>query len=117
MIIKEEKMINIKIELDFNNGPIWGNYYDEDLHRTMTGVDVIDNNDEIQELNKKIHEKYASYYEFNSHDQACWFNEEKEKEEKDEMLKMITNLIEKIKSVNDGSFEIEDNETERIKKL
>ena len=72
-------MIKIKIQLDFNNGPIWGNYYDEELNRTMTGIDKIDNNDEIQKLNNIIQDKYSSYYEFNSHDQACWFNEDKQK--------------------------------------
>ena len=110
-------MIKIKIQLDFNNGPIWGNYYDEDTNVIKTGIDLIDNNDSIQELNKKIQNKYSSYYEFNSHDQSCWFNEEKEKNEKEEMLDLLNKLIEGISSVNDGSFEIEDNETERIKKL
>lgn len=110
-------MINIKIQLDFNNGPIWGNYYDEELHRTMTGVDIVDNNDDIQSLNNKIREKYSSYYEFNSHNQACWFNKEKEKLEKEEMLKLISELICKINDVNDGTFKIIDLETSRIRKL
>ena len=110
-------MIKIKIQLDFNNGPIWGNYYDEDTNVIKTGIDLIDNNDSIQELNKEIQNKYSSYYEFNSRNQACWFNEEKEKNEKEEMLSLLNKLIEEISSVNDGSFEIEDNETERIKKL
>lgn len=110
-------MKKIKIQLDFNNGPIWGNYYDEELNKTMTGIDIIDNNKEIQELNKLIQEKYSSYYEFNSHHEACWFNKEKEKQEKKEMLELITKLISLINFVNDGSFEIEDNETNRIKNL
>ena len=110
-------MIKIKIQLDFNNGPILGNYYDEDTNVIKTGIDLIDNNGSIQELNKEIQNRYSSYYEFNSHDQACWFNEEKEKNEKEEMLALLNKLIEEISSVNDGSFEIEDNETERIKKL
>ncbi|MBR6073526.1 MAG: RNA helicase [Bacilli bacterium] len=110
-------MIKIKIQLDFNNGPIWGNYYDENNQRTMTGVDVIDYNEDIQSLAKRIQEKYSSYYEFNSHDQACWFNEEKEHAEKDEMLELITQLINKIESVNDGSFEIEDHVTDMISEL
>ena len=33
------------------------------------------------------------------------------------MLVLLNKLIEEISSVNDGSFKIEDNETERIKKL
>ena len=101
-------MIKIKIQLDFNNGPIWGNYYDENTNLIKTGIDLIDNNDSIQELNKEIQNKYSSYYEFNSHDQACWFNEEKEKNEKEEMLALLNKLIEEISSVNDGSFEITD---------
>ncbi len=39
-------------------------------------------------LNREIGELYDSYYEFDSHDQACWFNEEQEKTDKSLMLEL-----------------------------
>lgn len=33
----------------------------------------------VASLNGKIGKLYDSYYEFNSHGMACWFNEEQEK--------------------------------------
>lgn len=60
---------------------------------------------------------FSSYYEIDSHDLPVWFNLEKEKEEKEIMLDLITRLIARLNEINDGSYVIEDLETERIKKL
>ncbi|MCF0217361.1 MAG: RNA helicase, partial [Fibrobacteraceae bacterium] len=53
----------------------------------------------------------------NSHNQPCWFNKEQEKADKEKMLAMIAELIEMLNKINDGSFVIDDQETERIKVL
>ena len=105
----------IRIQLDFLQGPIW--ISDVETGQPITGIDVIDNDEKLRKINYEISTLYNSYYELDSHEQACWFNEEKKKNEKEEMLALLNKLIEDISSVNDGSFEIEDNETERIKKM
>ncbi len=60
---------------------------------------------------------FTSYYESVSHDQPCWFNSEKERAEKEIMLDLITKIVSRLNETNDGSFEIEDLETARLKAL
>ncbi|WP_193221208.1 hypothetical protein [Collinsella intestinalis] len=46
----------------------------------------------LQVLDDQICELYSSYYELDSHDQACWFNEEQEKADKSLMLELLGKL-------------------------
>ena len=101
--------------LDFLQGPIWTS--DAENGKPQTGISIIDENENIRELNFKIQDMYNGYYEFNSHNQPCWFNKEQEKADKEKMLAMIAELIEMLNKINDGSFVIDDQETERIKVL
>ena len=68
-------------------------------------------------LNDKAMELFSGYYEFDSHDVPCWFNSEKEKAEKDIMLNLISQIKNRLQEINDGSFVIEDLETERLNNL
>ena len=108
-------MQTVKIMLDYLQGPIWTS--DVETGTPQTGIAVIDENEEIRQLNFKIQDLFDGYYEFNSHDQPCWFNKEQEKADKEKMLAMITELINLLNKVNDGSFVIDDQETERINAL
>lgn len=108
-------MQTVKIMLDYLQGPIWTS--DVETGTPQTGIAVIDENEEIRQLNFKIQDLFDGYYEFNSHNQPCWFNKEQEKADKEKMLAMITELINLLNKVNDGSFVIDDQETERIKAL
>ena len=105
----------VRIMLDFLQGPIWGS--DIETGEPMTGASVVDTDSVVRELNQNCADLYNGYYEFDSHDQACWFNYEQEKADKDKMLSLITQLIERLNEINDGSFVIEDLETERLKNL
>ena len=105
----------IKIMLEFLQGPIW--FSDVETGEPMTDIDVIDNDNVIRDLNYRAANLFNSYYEFNSHDLPCWFNEEQEKADKEKMLNLITALINRLNEINDGSFVIEDLETERLKNL
>ena len=49
--------------------------------------------------------------------EPCWFNHEKEKAEKNIMLKLISCIKERLAEINDGNFVVEDLETERLKNL
>ena len=108
-------MQTVKIMLDYLQGPIWTS--DVETGTPQTGIAVIDENEEIRQLNFKIQDLFDGYYEFNSHDLPCWFNKEQEKADKEKMLAMITELINLLNKVNDGSFVIDDQETKRIKAL
>ena len=105
----------VKIKLDFNQGPIW--ISDVETGQPITGIDIIDNDEELRKINFEISNLYSSYYEFDSHDQACWFNEEQEKKDKEKMLSLLKLLVDRLNELNDGSFKVEDYETERLKKL
>lgn len=105
----------LKISLDFLAGPLWkGEFIDGE---TRTGIPAIDGDAALQTLNDQICELYSSYYEFDSHDQACWFNEEQEKADKPLMLEFLGKLNARIAELNDGSFVVDDQETPRVEAL
>ena len=105
----------IKIMLDFLQGPIW--LSDVETGEPNTGIAIIDSDKTIKELNYKCAELFNSYYEFDSHNQPCWFNHEKEKADKEIMLDLISKLVTRLNELNDGSYIIEDLETPRLKQL
>ena len=105
----------VRIKLDFLQGPIW--ISDVETGQPMTGIDIIDNDEKLRKINYEISTLYSSYYEFDSHDQACWFNEEQEKKDKEKMISLLKQLIDRLNEINDGSFVVEDYETERLEKL
>ena len=49
--------------------------------------------------------------------QPCQFNEEKEKKEKYIMLSLLQQLTDRLNSINDGSYIVEDNLTNYYKNL
>lgn len=111
----KNELQTVKIMLDYLQGPIW--LSDSETREPITGISIIDKDPILKELNYKCSELYNSYYEFDSHDQPCWFNREKERAEKKIMLDLITKIVSRLNEITDGSFEIEDLETERLKAL
>ena len=99
----------IKLELDFLIGPIVKDVFSVSQNKPITGVDLIDNNEAINELNNKISALYSSVYDFDSGDEPCKFNVELAKENKDRLVKLINDLLSMLQAVNDGSFEIVNN--------
>lgn len=102
-------MKTITLELDFLIGPIVKNVYSVSQNKPITGVDLIDNNEAINELNNKISALYSSFYDFDSGDESCRFNIELAKEYKGELLRLIDDLLSMLQNVNDGTFEIVNN--------
>ena len=106
-------MYTIKIMNEFIHSPIWV-YDDGDIIDEPT---LIANDTELQDLCNKVENMFSSYYEFDSHNEPCWFNHEKEKVEKNTMLELITNIKNRLNELNDGSYIVEDLETKRLKNL
>lgn len=71
-------MYTVKIMNEFIHSPFW--IYDED--GITDEPEYIANDVELQDLCKRVEDMSSSYYEFDSHDEPCWFNHEKEKAEK-----------------------------------
>ena len=107
----------IKIKNEFMHSPLW--YCDENGIEWDNEKEFIDfiSDSELQSIAKKIEELFNRYYEFESHNQPCWFNEEKEKKDKQQMLALLNQLKDKLNELNDGLVDIEDLETPRVEKL
>lgn len=68
-------MKKLKLMLDFGEGPIWTEYFDKEKGRLLTGIEKVDNDKELWDINETIQELFASYYHFDYYDQACFFDE------------------------------------------
>ena len=107
------QMFKVKLMNEFMHGVLW--VYNE--KGIPTPYDLIDNDKTLQAIDEQIEDLYDSYYEFDSHDAPCWFNDEKEKEYKQEMLILIAKLKARLSEINDGSFAVEDCITDYLVKL
>ena len=106
-------MITVKIMSEFLRSPVW--IYEDGI--VTDDLPIVNNDAIIQELCDRASAMFTDYYEFDTHDVPCWFNNEKEKAEKEIMLDLITQIVARLNEINDGSFVIEDLETERLKSL
>ena len=113
--VKKEgnKMFIVKLMNEFVHGVLW--VCDEEC--ISTNYDLIDEDVELTRLNEETRKLFDSYYEFDSHNQSCWFNEEMERKTKNRMLELIRKIKNRLSEINDGSFIVEDYETERLEKL
>ncbi len=98
---------------EYLHGALW--VYEDD--GVPSYYDLIDEDEDLQRINNQIMELFSSYYEFDSHDMPCWFNKEQEKADKYKMLELLKQLNDRLNEINDGSFVVEDLETERVKNL
>lgn len=107
----------VRIMLDIWAGPIWGCIYDEDNKEYDYYIHEIAQDKELMMLHQQIQDLYSSYYRIDYKDQPVYFDSEQEKADKEKMLGLLNKLIEKLSEINDGSFIIDDRETERVKNL
>lgn len=110
-------MKKLIIMLDYISGPLWKDIYDTKKKELVTGIDVVDDDEYIQNLNDVISDLYSSYYKINYNDEPVYFDKKQEKKDKYKMLDLLGKLIKRLDEVNDGSFEIDDRETKRVKNL
>ena len=107
-------MYTVKIMNEYLHGPVW--VYNEDgiVVRTFP---IIYDDPVIRKLNEQAEQMFSSYFEFDSHNEACWFNREKEREDKIVMLDIIETILSRLDFINDGSFVVKDYETDRLRSL
>lgn len=101
-------MKTLKLQLDFLAGPLWKDVWDVDKNTVTTGIPAVDGDERLSELDAEIQALFNSYYEFDSHDQACWFDEDRQKADKDKMLALLASLNQRLAEINDGSFVVDD---------
>ncbi|MBO7393012.1 MAG: RNA helicase [Abditibacteriota bacterium] len=107
-------MKTVKLMNEFLHGPIW---IIDDEGWITDDLPLVNDDPVLKELNERAMEMYDNYYEFDSHDVACWFNHEQEKADKDIMLDIINKIKARLDEINDGSFVVEDYVTEHLKNL
>ena len=105
----------VRLMLDYMQGPIW--ISDVETGEPLTGIKTVDNDEILTKLNLECSELYNSCYEFNTHGKSCWFDEYKLKNIKVVLLSLLNQIKARLNEINDGSFVVEDLETERLKNL
>lgn len=101
--------------LDYMQGPIW--ISDVETGEPLTGINIVDNDEVLKKLNLACCELYSSCYEFNTHGSSCRFDEQKLKHSKGELMSLLNQIKERLNEINDGSYAVEDLETEHLKNL
>lgn len=110
-----ENKYQLELFLEFLKNPI--SLSDIETGELFTDIPVIDHDETVKRLNREIGQLYSSYFEFDTHNQPCYFNKIQEKKDKDKMLSLFTQLVQRLNEINDGSYVVVDLETKRIKAL
>lgn len=105
----------VKLMLDYMQGPIW--ISDVETGEPLTGISIVDDDTVLPKLNMECCELFSNCYEFDPHNGACWFNKESELKNKDKFLLLLRQIKDRLDEINDGSFIVEDLETERLNSL
>jgi hypothetical protein len=106
-------MKELRILYDFGNGPIWKNEYDTKTGKWLTGIEIIDNDKALSVLDAAANEEYNSLYSFTP-DGGYVFNQKLFNQKKPVLLSLIQTIVQRINSLNDGSFRIIDEETKNL---
>ena len=104
----------IRLQLDFFQGPVWPS--DFETGEPLTGNPVVDADEQVRTLNKRIGNLYSSYYIF-APGQPCRFDESRERRDRSLMLRLLNKPNERLRAINDGSFIVDDRETGRVTAL
>ncbi|MBR1689204.1 MAG: hypothetical protein IJ713_00345 [Oscillibacter sp.] len=108
-------MKTLKLYLDFLAGPVWKRYFNEEKGCGVTGIDVVDNDAKLWELNQMVQDMYTSCYQFDVGDQPFIFTTEGL--DKKAMMDAMQRVKDRLAEINDGSFVIEDYATAEIMSL
>jgi len=107
----------IKIRLDYLIGPVIKDVYDKDKNILITGVSIVDNDEEIRKYDSEIAELYSNFYEFDSHGVACYFNRSLFLKNINHLKYLLNQLLSRLNEINDGTFCIDDQATNAIEKI
>ena len=102
-------MYTVKLQNEFLRGAVW--ILDEDGMPTEGTLPLVEDDPVMLEINEEITEMYNSYFEFDSHDQGCWFNEAQCKADREKLLALLATLRARLEEINDGSYVVVDYET------
>ncbi|MDO4438749.1 MAG: hypothetical protein Q4B86_04805 [Eubacteriales bacterium] len=110
-------MKKLVLELEYMNGPILKDKFDIQRSELCTGIEQVDADEYLNTLNEEIQEVYTALFRFDEKEEAVLFDDVAAKGAKEWFLSKMNELSKYLKSINDGSFCIEDRVTEYLKKL
>lgn len=103
-------MYTVKLANEFLHGPVC--VLDDDGISAADGsLSLVEDDPVVRELNDEAGSLFDSYYEFDSHGQPCWFNEDKQRTYSGRMLSLVARLNARLAEINGSSYVIEDLET------
>ncbi len=103
----------VRIKFDYLYGPVWKDKINIKTGKHCTGIDIIDNDLKIEELNDEFIKKYACLYVFEA-PEGCRFDSKGFEEIKPELLSIIQSIITRLGIINDGSFVVIDEATTEL---
>lgn len=104
----------VKIMLDFCVGPIWKSQLNED-NDLVTGIEAIDKDEVLMKLNDEINSLNNSNYRLKNNSPV--YDLKIARKNKNKMIVLLNRLNLRLNEINDGSFIINDFETNRIMNL
>ncbi len=104
----ESGIEEIDIVLNCLMGPILLSDYS--TGEVYTGIDVIDNDPIVRELNTKCGRMYSQYYYFypDYSDEPFFFDHVAQCKEADVMIELLGKLLDRLDEINDGSYVVND---------
>ena len=105
----------VKLLLDYLKGPIWKS--DSKTGRPLTGIAIIDNDDEVLKLNLECCQLYSSCYYIDLNGCVNGISKERLSRNKGAILHLLDAIKERLEIINDGSYIVRDMATERIKSI
>lgn len=109
-------MFTVRIMNEFLHGPVWV-LDEEGISAAEGSLPLVEDDANVRALNQEAGSLFDSYYEFDSHGEACWFNEDKQREDSSRMLALVSGLNARLAEISDGSFTVEDLETPFLSRL
>ena len=85
--------------------------------KLVTGVSVIDHDPEIAKLEMEIESLYSGCFSENSHEQPLYFDKDYASTIKGKLSDLVSELLSRLKAINDGSFVVVNRAEEDMKEF
>ncbi|MCH4210855.1 MAG: hypothetical protein LKF75_01900 [Bacilli bacterium] len=85
--------------------------------KLITGVPVIDRDPEVARLEREIESLYSGCFSENSHEQPLYFDKGYASTIKGKLSDLVSELLSRLKAINDGSFVVVNRAEEDMKEF
>lgn len=107
----------VYIGLEFLFGPIQ-KFEENENGDLVTGIRVIDEDDIIQKLDYEINDLWCSLWTKDDNESSGMrFDKLREKALAPELIELITQLLNRLNEINDGTYEVEDMISDHLRSL